>query len=288
MRARSLWLILGCGALAGALSGCRAVRGEWGGAGASTLPWDYRHEVRQEPRPLQIHAVRYDLRSRRTELACIVATPDPDGDGPAETRLRHPEITVSNRHLLVAVNTNPFAPVADEAGIKPNAYVHDWPANISGLALEDGVLRSPPDGSGWCFWIDASGRPAIAREAPPPGVRQGVGGFGPVLQAGKVTGRPSGGKSLAPRSAVGFDAARRWLWIVVVDGRQPGVSEGMDMAELGTLLLELGCSEGLNLDGGGSSALFVQTAPGGPVRLVNRPSGLLTRPVPVLLGIRRR
>jgi hypothetical protein len=62
----------------------------------------------------------------------------------------------------------------------------------------------------------------------------------------------------------------------------------MDMAELGALLLELGCNEGLNLDGGGSSALFAQTAPGGPVRLLNRPSGLLTRPIPVLLGIRQR
>ena len=268
-----------------ALAGCRTVVG--GGSGAA-LPFHYRHLVETSPRPLQIHAVRYDLRDRTCEVACVVATADPDGDGPAETRLSHPEITVTNRQLLVAVNTNPFSPVADSQGRKPKGYVHGWPADILGLAIEDGVQRSARGGGCGCFWIDAQGRPVISYDEPPADAKQGVGGFAVVLREGEHTSKPTNGKNLAPRSAVGFDRDRRWLWIVVVDGRQPGYSEGVDMYELGEILLELGCSEGLNLDGGGSSAIFFTATESSQARLLNRPSGLLTRPVPVLLGIRRR
>ena len=268
-----------------ALAGCRSAVG--GGSGAAP-PFHYRHLVKTSPRPLQIHAVRYDLRDRAFEVACVVATADPDGDGPAETRLSHPEITVTNRHLLVAVNTNPFSPVADARGRRPRGYVHGWPADILGLAIEDGVRRSGRDGSGCHFWIDAEGYPVISCGEPPSDVRQAVGGFNIVLRNGGLTMPATDGKSLAPRSAVGFDRDRRWLWIVVVDGRQPGYSEGVDLHELGEILTGLGCSEGLNLDGGGSSAIFFAEPEASPVRLLNRPSGLLTRPVPVLLGIRRR
>jgi len=58
-----------------------------------------------------------------------------------------------------------------------------------------------------------------------------------------------------PRTAVGLkDDALLW---VVVDGRQPGYSEGMTIDELAEFLLNAGCKDALNLDGGGSSTLFV-------------------------------
>jgi hypothetical protein len=248
----------------------------------------YRHLVRTEPRPLQIHAVRYELPCRELEVACVVAAPDPDGGGPAETSLSHPEIIVTNRSLLVAINANPFEPVASGLGIKPRGYIHGWPASISGLAIEDGVRRSDRDGSGCNFWIDRAGQPVISCDEPPPGVSQAVGGFNIVLRDGDITVPATGGQHLAPRSAVGFDRERRWLWLVVIDGRQPGYSEGVDLHEVALILLELGCSEGLNLDGGGSSALFFADTREGPARLMNKPSGLMTRPIPVMLGIRQR
>lgn len=279
-----------CGLLA--CCGCRSAVGLPGSGGperAGTIPvLQYRHLVKTEPRPLQIHAVRYDLRDREFEVACIVSTPDPDGAGPAETNLSHPELTVTNRGLFVAVNTNPFVPVANALGITPKSYIHGWPADISGVAVEDGVRRSVRDGSGCNFWIDSAGQPVISGDEPPADVRQAVGGFNIVLKDGVITVPVSNGKNLAPRSAVGFDQTRRWLWIVVIDGRQPGYSEGVDLHEVAEILQELGCSDGLNLDGGGSSALFLADTYAGPVRLLNKPSGLLTRPIPVLLGIRKR
>lgn len=67
-----------------------------------------------------------------------------------------------------------------------------------------------------------------------------------------------------PRTAVGLkeDAL---IW-VVVDGRQPGYSEGMSLDELAEFLRNAGCKDALNLDGGGSSTLFVRG------KVMNRPS----------------
>ena len=59
-----------------------------------------------------------------------------------------------------------------------------------------------------------------------------------------------------PRSLIGKDAAGG-IWLVVVDGRFPGEAEGMSIAELTQLSQRLGLTEALNLDGGGSSTLWV-------------------------------
>lgn len=59
-----------------------------------------------------------------------------------------------------------------------------------------------------------------------------------------------------PRTAVGLHADGR-LVFVVVDGRQPGLSVGINLPDLARLMVEMGCVEALNLDGGGSSTMTV-------------------------------
>lgn len=59
-----------------------------------------------------------------------------------------------------------------------------------------------------------------------------------------------------PRTAVGLSKDSKKLWLVVIDGRSTA-SAGMTCAEIGTLLRGLGADRGLNLDGGGSSAMYV-------------------------------
>jgi exopolysaccharide biosynthesis protein len=92
---------------------------------------------------------------------------------------------------------------------------------------------------------------------------------------------------LHPRSAVGFDDSGKWLLLVVVYGRQPGFSEGIFLYELALLFRTKGCTQSINLDGGGSSIMLIQK-PSQEAETVNRPSGLLHRPVPVMLGIRKK
>jgi exopolysaccharide biosynthesis protein len=68
-----------------------------------------------------------------------------------------------------------------------------------------------------------------------------------------------------PRTAIaGLKSGK--LLLVTVDGRQPGVSAGMSLNMLADLLLEFDAVEGLNLDGGGSTTMFVQG------KVVNKPS----------------
>jgi exopolysaccharide biosynthesis protein len=68
-----------------------------------------------------------------------------------------------------------------------------------------------------------------------------------------------------PRTMAGIDRQGRLL-LVTVDGRQPGVSEGVTIEEGAHLMQRLGAVDALNLDGGGSSAMAVTGA------LVNHPS----------------
>jgi hypothetical protein len=69
-----------------------------------------------------------------------------------------------------------------------------------------------------------------------------------------------------PRTALGLSGDGRTLYLVVVDGRSTA-SVGMTCAELATLLSGLGAHHALNLDGGGSSAMYVRGQ-----GVVNRPS----------------
>jgi exopolysaccharide biosynthesis protein len=57
-----------------------------------------------------------------------------------------------------------------------------------------------------------------------------------------------------PRTAIGFNT--RYFFMVVVDGRRKEISMGMKPDELGSLMLTLGCTEAMNLDGGGSSTFW--------------------------------
>ena len=76
-----------------------------------------------------------------------------------------------------------------------------------------------------------------------------------------------------PRSAVGISRNLRYLYLVAIDGRQNGYSEGTTMAETAEWMRKLGAYNALNLDGGGSTALVIEGPDGSP-ELLNRPCGL--------------
>jgi exopolysaccharide biosynthesis protein len=85
-----------------------------------------------------------------------------------------------------------------------------------------------------------------------------------------------------PRTAVGINRSGNRLIIIIVDGRQPGYSEGVTYAELAQLMLEQKVYSGMNLDGGGSSTLVVQGENGEP-QVLNSPihNGVVGRERPV-------
>ncbi len=68
-----------------------------------------------------------------------------------------------------------------------------------------------------------------------------------------------------PRTAVAKLKDGKFL-MITVDGRQPGVSVGMTLQELAEYILSLGASDAMNLDGGGSTTMFLDG------KVVNTPS----------------
>ena len=74
-----------------------------------------------------------------------------------------------------------------------------------------------------------------------------------------------------PRTALGYNTDT--LFLVVADGRQPKYSTGLTLYELASILIELGATEAINLDGGSSSTFVVNDA------VINKPSGQQERDV---------
>jgi exopolysaccharide biosynthesis protein len=64
--------------------------------------------------------------------------------------------------------------------------------------------------------------------------------------------------TLHPRTAIGINRNGRWLYILVVDGRQPLYSTGATYRELAEILKDFGAFNAMALDGGGSSTMVIQ------------------------------
>lgn len=74
-----------------------------------------------------------------------------------------------------------------------------------------------------------------------------------------------------PRTAIGATALGD-VWLVIVEGRQT-LSAGATIDELAKIMARLGCTDAINLDGGGSSELALSGM------VVNRPSDGVERPI---------
>lgn len=59
-----------------------------------------------------------------------------------------------------------------------------------------------------------------------------------------------------PRTAIGYTKEGK-LIVLVIEGRNPGIAAGATLTETAAILVQLGCMEALNLDGGGSSCMLV-------------------------------
>lgn len=127
------------------------------------------------------------------------------------------------------------------------------------------------------FLLDGNGVVTLAASMPEVGgVVTAVCGGGPaIVRKGKVDVALAAegiskdfSETRHPRTAVGFDADAKVLWLVTVDGRQRGVSVGMSLEELARYMASIGCKDAMNLDGGGSTSMAIGD------RIVNKPSDL--------------
>ncbi len=115
----------------------------------------------------------------------------------------------------------------------------------------------------------------------------GIGGGPTLVKNGQVNvtytpevfwGSGVGETNRDPRTAVGYTANNHAL-MLVADGRSTA-SLGVSLPELAGIMIELGCVEAMNLDGGGSTQMAVGDS------LINRPEGGTSmRAVPSILAV---
>jgi hypothetical protein len=251
--------------------------------------WD---ETRDNP-PLHLHFASIDLRDPSVAVRVVRCGDDPDGAGPWETTLATVATIAQREGMDVAVNGNLFEAKDSVSvfGRKNYYFAGNW-AKVRGWAMTDGQLWSTEHADASLI-VDASGRVRIGRfDRIPDDARQIVSGSDLMLANGRNLGGPA---DLAPRTAAGVDRDGRTLVLLVVDGRRPDYSVGMNLTQLADEMMHKGCSDALNLDGGGSSTLAARDPASGDIKVVNSPSDghdfffslSMARPVADVLGIFR-
>ena len=119
-------------------------------------------------------------------------------------------------------------------------------------------------------------------------VSQAFGG-GPVLvQEGQIRisnneERKFAGKAISdkhPRTAIGYKKDGTMV-ILAVQGRMKGLAEGATLPQMAKILVDLGCVEAMNLDGGGSSCMLIN---GKETIKPSDPTG--QRPVPAVFVVK--
>jgi hypothetical protein len=101
-----------------------------------------------------------------------------------------------------------------------------------------------------------------------------------VLNDGQIASFTPGQLTLEPRTGMGLSVDGRFLYLITIDGRNPGVSEGGTYEDLARWLKGFGADDGVNFDGGGSTTL-VRDDGAGNALLLNTPSGNTNQTFPV-------
>ena len=162
------------------------------------------------------------------------------------------------------------------------------PVNVRGTAESSGTVWATTQTSRPSLIITKDGDARIRRlHAAPADADQIISGSSIMLKAGKVQPMTSKLETDAnPRTAAGITTDGSKLVLLVDDGRWKDHSLGMSTTDLAKVMLDLGCSEAINLDGGGSTEMALRDPATGNLVVVNHPSEGKERPVADVLGVR--
>lgn len=234
------------------------------------------------PPPAVIHRVVVDL--TRDNVDVVVTPPDaPAAELPVVARTT--SAFLEEHGLTLAINGNFFGPFADahpwhdhpDAGAATSP--HGW-AYADGARYGREMPRRPLIG------VDTDGRWRTGLADAPIDWAHAVTGLQWIVRDGQPTNanyRPYA------MTVLGYNADRTELIVVVIDGKQPGYSEGLRMPDLEPVLIDAGCHDAVQLDGGGSATLVV-AGPDGQAIVLNSPCHNHVpgreRPVATHLGLR--
>lgn len=241
---------------------------------------EYQRMVRFSPRPMMIHVLKINVNTKKLQF--MVTPPDRIKDvTPLDARTTSQFL--EEFALDIAVNGDGFSPWWSRTPADYYPHIGDPVAPRGDTASRGQVYWRTPDPLPTLF---ISSKNRLSFETPA-NWYNAISGETRILMGGKIVDGLDD-PEIHPRTAIGYSQNGKYLYIVIVDGRQPFYSEGMTLSELAQLMLELGVHDAMNLDGGGSSTLVVRGADGNP-RILNSPIDLYIpgreRPVANHLGI---
>ena len=226
---------------------------------------DYRFDALDEPRVLRLHQLRIDTRAEGIEF---FTTPG-NGSAAGEVNARATTTFLAEFDLEVAVNGGGFSPFPVPEG---------EPLQILGLSVSNGEQVSPIEGDDPALILTSSNQVRILSSPFDTedlsdifnGLQGWFGSEGMLLDDGQMT---TTDRSVHPRTAAGVSRDGRYLYLLVVDGRQTGFSEGLSLVEMAEWMKRLGSWDAMNLDGGGSSTMVIKDPRSNGALIMNAPSG---------------
>lgn len=238
-----------------------------------------RRFAKELPRPLVVSVAEVDLSTPGLEI--VTTAVGEDGTVAARTTRQFADA----HHAQLAVNAQFFAPFWSKTPWDVYPREGD-PVAPLGLVAADGHVVDEGGWFGTTVWFSREGEPSLSR--PARGERwDAITGRHRLLADGRVVAPNKA--ELAPRVALGLDIGARRMWLVVVDGRQPGYAEGVTLRELAEIVCDAGARDAVELDGGGSAAMVIATG-NHPAQLVNTPIHTRVpgreRPVATHIGVR--
>ena len=241
-------------------------------------------ETRPEP-PTHLFVAVVDLANPKVHLRVSAGGPDPDGPGKWQTTLMRPTRIAAREHFDLVINGDFFRArgIKDAEGTNSLYRSEIWSA-VLGPAVTDGKIWATRTNPRPCLVVRKNGKVTIAKLSELSADDwEVVSGNTMLVEDGLVVAHSN--EIRHPRTAVGLDATRTKLILLVVDGRKPGVAVGMSYAELAAELIRLGCQQAFNLDGGGSSVMAIREPKTGEYKILNEPSDGRERAVANVLGV---
>ena len=227
----------------------------------------YQRVIRVVPRPMIAHVITVDTRANKTGF--LVTPPDSKGDAPLNARTTSQFLKEFGMQL--AVNGDGFSPWWSNSPV--DYYPHEGdPITPVGFTASKGDIYWKGENEsdiGIEPTLYISRRNDLSFNNRPSNVYSAISGDRMLVVKGEsVAGLDD--SELDPRTALGINRNGRYLYIAVVDGRQPFYSDGATFAELAELLRKQGAYMAMSMDGGGSSTLVIEGKDGQP-QILNTP-----------------
>ena len=223
---------------------------------------EYARKVNFSPRPMIIHTITID--THRNGIRYLVTPPDEYGSQ-FPLRARTTSQFLREFGVQIAINGDGFSPWWSHSPADYYPHIGD-PVQPRGDTASHGKIYWTSTATVPTLYISSHNQMSFDQPNKP---FNAISGEYLLVMGGRAI-PDLDNSTVQPRTAIGYSNSGRFVYLVVVDGRQPFYSEGITLNELADLMITLGAQYAMNLDGGGSSTMVV-AGKDGRTRILNSP-----------------